>query len=246
MYVTEAGYEIIAPSPLIGEGRRQLYRTIELAGRTCYKSEDKITDDSAAAFVSSIVKMGHEAMLEHASVSVRFTMDRGLSHEIVRHRMAAFAQESTRWCNYSKGKFENSCTFIDPYDLIRLEQERKLGSVEWTDAEEEKATQKTRKIMEEWGEACSEAEKHYMRMLELGASPEVARSVLPNSLKTDVIVTANLREWRHIFKMRAVTTYGRPHPQMQMLMHNLLIDFAKAMPEVFADILENEAEEEKS
>ena len=240
MYVTEAGYEIIAPSPLIGEGRRQLYRTIELAGRTCYKSEDKITDDSAAAFVASIVKMGHEAMLEHASVSVRFTMDRGLSHEIVRHRMAAFAQESTRWCNYSKGKFGNGCTFVLPRDAVLDEQTRKQGG------DAEIAAQNVHKILKEWCAACKDAEEHYMRLLEMGASPEIARGVLPNALKTDIVVTANLREWRHIFKMRAVTTYGRPHPQMKQLMHDLLADFAKAMPEVFADILENEAEEEKS
>ena len=243
MYITESGYEILSPD-LDKDGKEGLYRAIERAGRTCYKSEANMTEDSAAAFVRAMVRSGHEAMLEHAYIAVRFTLDRGLSHELVRHRMAAFAQESTRWCNYSKDKFDGQCTFILPYDEIRSEQERKMDCDVWDEAAEQECTRRTREIVNEWTDACMDAEAHYLRMLELGASPEIARAALNNSLKTELVITANAREWRHILKLRAMDDYGRPHPQMKSLMGRLLKELGTKLPELFGDLLKNEQKEE--
>lgn len=144
---------------------------IEQAGRTCYKSESKITEDSAEKFVRNILKRGHEAVIEHGVVTVRFICDRGVSHEIVRHRLASYCQESTRYCNYSKEQFGTEITVISPA---------------WTSPGYYPYTV--------WKKACSEAEENYFTLLDIGCSPQEARSVLPNSLKTEVVMTANLRE----------------------------------------------------
>lgn len=183
---------------------------IERCGRVCYKSEDKITETSAQAFVSNIIKRGHEAVLEHASVTVKFTVDRGVSHEIVRHRLAAYCQESTRYCNYSKDGFGRQVTFIQPHFLDR-------GTRGW----------------ELWVLACEQAEKAYFDLLNWGCSPQEARAVLPNSLKTEVVMTANLREWRHFFKLR---TAPAAHPQMREVTIPLLRRMQELIPVVFDDI----------
>ena len=182
---------------------------IERCGRVCYKSEDKITETSAQAFVGNIIKRGHEAVLEHASVTVKFTVDRGVSHEIVRHRLAAYCQESTRYCNYSKDGFGRQVTFIQPHFLDR-------GTRGW----------------ELWVLACEQAEKAYFDLLNWGCSPQEARAVLPNSLKTEVVMTANLREWRHFFKLRTAST---AHPQMQEVAKMLLKQMREMVPGVFDD-----------
>lgn len=183
---------------------------IERCGRVCYKSEDKITETSAQAFVGNIIKRGHEAVLEHASVTVKFTVDRGVSHEIVRHRLAAYCQESTRYCNYSKDGFGRQVTFIQPHFLDR-------GTRGW----------------ELWVLACEQAEKAYFDLLNWGRSPQEARAVLPNSLKTEVVMTANLREWRHFFKLR---TAPAAHPQMREVTIPLLRRMQELIPVVFDDI----------
>ena len=183
---------------------------IERCGRVCYKSEDKITDTSAQTFVGSIIKRGHEAVLEHASVTVKFVVDRGVSHEIVRHRLAAYCQESTRYCNYSKDGFGRQVTFIQPHFLDR-------GTRGW----------------ELWVLACEQAEKAYFDLLNWGCSPQEARAVLPNSLKTEVVMTANLREWRHFFKLR---TAPAAHPQMREVTIPLLRRMQELIPVVFDDI----------
>ena len=183
---------------------------IERCGRVCYKSEDKITDTSAQTFVGSIIKRGHEAVLEHASVTVKFVVDRGVSHEIVRHRLAAYCQESTRYCNYSKDGFGGQVTFIQPNFLDR-------GTRGW----------------ELWVLACEQAEKAYFDLLNWGCSPQEARAVLPNSLKTEVVMTANLREWRHFFKLR---TAPAAHPQMREVTIPLLRRMQELIPVVFDDI----------
>ena len=183
---------------------------IERCGRVCYKSEDKITETSAQAFVGNIIKRGHEAVLEHASVTVKFTVDRGVSHEIVRHRLAAYCQESTRYCNYSKDGFGGQVTFIQPNFLDR-------GTRGW----------------ELWVLACEQAEKAYFDLLNWGCSPQEARAVLPNSLKTEVVMTANLREWRHFFKLR---TAPAAHPQMREVTIPLLRRMQELIPVVFDDI----------
>lgn len=193
----------------------KILQNIERAGRTCYKSEDKITEGSSISFVSMLLKSGHESVVEHESVSVRFVCDRGVSHEIVRHRLASFSQESTRYCNYSKNKFGNELTFIIPpffYDN---------GDDCRTDDEIE------------WIKAMENAEKSYFNLLKLGWTPQQARSVLPNSLKTEIVVTANLREWRTIFKQR---TSNAAHPQMRELMQPLLMEIKKLIPVLFDDI----------
>ncbi len=203
--------EIIRPNIDGYEARKAIYQIIEIAGRTCYQSKAVYT--TAADFVKMIINNGHEAMLEHASMTVRFVVDRGVSHEMVRHRMASYAQESTRYCNYSKGKFGNEITVIEPYYL-------EPGSYEY----------------EVWKKACETTESAYMDLLEHGKTPQEARAVLPTSLKTEVIMTANMREWRHFFKLRAAGTTGKPHPQMEEVAIPLLQKCQDYMPELFGDI----------
>lgn len=193
----------------------EIYSRIETAGRTCYKSENHITPESSRKFAAMVVKNHHEAMLEHASVMVRFTVDRGVSHEIVRHRMASFAQESTRYCDYSKGKFGNELTFIEPCF--------------WADDERSPELRAWKLMMEE-------AEELYMALRSEKIPPQEARDILPNSLKTEVVMTANIREWRHFFKLRAAGETGAPHPQMAEVAVPLLKQFQEKMPELFGDI----------
>ncbi len=205
MKIINPSFEIL--SPVDGQA---ILQHIERCGRVCYKSEDKITDTSAQTFVGSIIKRGHEAVLEHASVTVKFVVDRGVSHEIVRHRLAAYCQESTRYCNYSKDGFGGQVTFIQPNFLDR-------GTRGW----------------ELWVLACEQAEKAYFDLLNWGCSPQEARAVLPNSLKTEVVMTANLREWRHFFKLR---TAPAAHPQMREVTIPLLRRMQELIPVVFDDI----------
>ena len=205
MKIINPSFEIL--SPVDGQA---ILQHIERCGRVCYKSEDQITDTSAQTFVGSIIKRGHEAVLEHASVTVKFVVDRGVSHEIVRHRLAAYCQESTRYCNYSKDGFGGQVTFIQPNFLDR-------GTRGW----------------ELWVLACEQAEKAYFDLLNWGCSPQEARAVLPNSLKTEVVMTANLREWRHFFKLR---TAPAAHPQMREVTIPLLRRMQELIPVVFDDI----------
>ena len=218
MKIIDAGFNIILPFPDWQTARNTIYQMIERAGRTCYKSEDKVSVESAKRFVTQIVKSEHEAMLEHAGLTVKFVVDRGISHELVRHRMASFAQESTRYCNYSNAKFNHELTFIRPCFLTE-------GSSAY----------------ELWAKAMRSAEETYFGMLKEGCSAQEARSVLPNSLKTEVIMTANMREWRHFFKLRAIGTTGAPHPQMVEVALPLLRTVQENLPEIFGDIGRNEA-----
>ncbi|MDD2806504.1 MAG: FAD-dependent thymidylate synthase [Elusimicrobiales bacterium] len=189
-----------------------MLKRIEKAGRTCYKSEDRITNDSAEAFVKMLIKRGHETVLEHEKITVRVVCDRGVSHEIVRHRIASYSQESTRYCNYSKEKHGNELTVIKPCFWS-------------TDADLEKY-----KI---WKSSMEHSELSYLKLLGLGATAQEARSVLPNSLKTEIVMTMNLREWRHFFKLR---TTSAAHPQMREIACPLLEEFKKLLPVVFEDI----------
>jgi thymidylate synthase (FAD) len=186
----------------------------ERAGRTCYKSEKRITKDSAEKFVEMILKLGHEAVIEHVSASIRFITNRGVTHELVRHRMASYSQESTRYVRYS-GEVE----FIKP--------------VWWNDPEYSETQKKN------WLEAMDQAEKFYLKALNSGDKPEQAREVLPHALKTEIVVTANLREWRHIFALRCSP---KAHPQIRVLMLDCLNGFAKEIPVVFDDLLEKYAD----
>jgi len=204
--------KIIKPSARIvssvdGEG---ILKRIEEYGRVCYKSENRITEDSAKRFVENLIKRGHESVLEHISVTVKFVCDRGVSHEIVRHRLASYSQESARFCNYSKDDFGSEITVIEPCFLVPGTKGYKL-----------------------WERACLVAEQMYFKMLDWGCTPEEARAVLPNSLKTELVMTANIREWRHFLKLR---TSPAAHPQMQEVAGLLLKELKAKIPVVFDDI----------
>lgn len=208
MKTINAGYEILTPI------RGDELQLIEKAGRTCYKSEDKITDESAKKFVAGLIKRNHEAMLEHSFLSIRFICDRGVSHELVRHRLASFAQESTRYCNYSQDKFGNELTFIKPLFFDEDTNEYRL-----------------------WEHAMRVAESDYMMMLNAGRTAQEARSILPNSIKTEVVMSTNYREWRHFFKLRAARATGPAHPQMEEITRPLLEELKTLIPVVFDDII---------
>lgn len=205
MKIINADVEFITPI----DGAAILKR-LEQCGRVCYKSEAKITDTSAPAFVAGIIKRGHEAVLEHCSFTVKFICDRGVSHEIVRHRVASYCQESTRYCNYSKEGFGSELTVIKPCFLHPYTDGFNL-----------------------WEEGCLFAEQTYFNLLECGCSPQEARSVLPNSLKTEVVMTANIREWRHFLKLRCSPA---AHPQMREVALILLDKLHSLIPVCFDDI----------
>ena len=185
-------------------------KRIEQCGRVCYKSEGQITEGSAPRFVETLIKRGHEAVLEHCSFTVKFVCDRGVSHEIVRHRMASYCQERTRYCNYGKGDFNGEIIVIEPSYLIK-------GTAAY----------------DAWKAACEATEQAYFDLLNWGLSPQEARAVLPNSLKTEVVMTANIREWRHILKLRCSKA---AHPQMREVATQLLKELQEKIPVLFDDI----------
>lgn len=209
MRIIKASAAIETPKAVLDEA----VKAIERAGRTCYKSEDHITEDSAGKFIKMILDPSrkHESVIEHQSVTVRFIVDRGISHEIVRHRLASYSQESTRYCNYNKEKFGKELTFIDPRPHLH-------------DGSEPYRL---------WLYAMEFLGGQYFGMINSGVKPQMARSILPNSLKTEVVMTANLREWRHFFAMR---TQKAAHPQMREVACPLLADFRAAIPVIFDDV----------
>ncbi len=185
---------------------------IEKIGRVCYKSEDKIdkTGESAKKLIGNLLKWKHEAVIEHSFLSVKFVCDRGVTHELVRHRIASFAQESTRYCNYSGDKFSNQITVIEPFFY-----------------------KKDPKKYEIWKKGCEEAEKAYFELLKAGSTPQEARNVLPTCLKTEITISANYREWRNIFKLRVAPT---AHPQCREILIPLLKELQSKIPLIFDDI----------
>lgn len=288
--------KLIKPSFEIWEqpsGLEGVYKQIERAGRICYKSEDKITEDSAKSFVDRMIKSGHSAMLEHGTVylkvfnvienselidkyksnkysvvkegtevynchgdilygsckcittnyrvlvengwlddlkyickptefhekriTVHFVCDRGVSHEFVRHRVMSFAQESTRYCNYSKDKFGNELTFIIPCWIKDLEEKSYLAHAEYHHTKEDASKQ--------WYDVCMNSEFVYEDLIRLGWKPQEARAVLPNSLKTELVVTGFVSDWNHFFDLRARGTTGAPHPQAKELAEPLMKEF---------------------
>jgi thymidylate synthase (FAD) len=188
----------------------EILKSIERAGRTCYKSEDRITNDSAQKFVKMIIKSGHDSVIEHEKITVRFICDRGVSHEIVRHRIASYSQESTRYCNYTGDKFGNELTFIKPSF--------------WEESSEKYKT---------WENTMKYIEKQYFSLIEDGAKPEEARSILPNSLKTEIVVTMNMRSWRNFLKLR---TAKGAHPQIREIAVPILESFKNTIPIIFDDL----------
>lgn len=194
-------------TPIDGQA---ILKHIEQVGRVCYKSEDKITTDSAKMFVAGLIRKGHEAVIEHFNITVKFTTDRGISHEIVRHRLASYAQESTRYVNYSKDKFGNEITVVKPVDIPDSGHEFDI-----------------------WEDAMCKAEKYYFYLIGSGCKPQVARSVLPTCTKTELVMTANLREWRHFIKLRGSAA---AHPDIRILAKDLLAQLKEQIPVVFDDL----------
>ena len=213
MKIIKAGYEILDE---INE--KEVMKKIEKIARVCYKSENAINDKSAEKIIKSLIKNKHDAMLEHYSFSVKFIVDRGVSHEIVRHRMASYAQESTRYCNYGG----TGVTFIEP---CYLSAEKSC---------DDNARRAAKYV--DWVTSCKAAEEAYTNMLNRGATPQEARAVLPNSTKTEIVMTANLREWRHFFKLRACGVTGKPHPQMLEVAIPLLNEMKTLLPVIFGDL----------
>ena len=208
MRIVKPGFEFLGDVDGVA-----LMKNIERAKRVCYKSEDKITDESYKDAVRDLIARGHDAMLEHGSISVIVTADRGVLNEIVRHRIASYAQSSTRYCNFSKDKFGGEISVIRPFFFPE-------GSAAYY----------------EWYDSCLAAEKAYMELLSIGRSPEEARSVLPLSLASEIVITMNPRGWRHFFKLRASLKRGKPHPQMLEIAVPMLKAFQEKWPELFDDL----------
>lgn len=183
---------------------------LERAARLCYKSEGRMGFTPNLDFLRSKIDMGHESIIEHEKISVIIMCDRGITHELVRHRIAAYSQESTRYCDYSMDKHGKEITVIKPFFFEE-------DSMEYT----------------MWKSACESSESVYMDLLQMGRTPQEARSVLPNSLKTEIFVTFNIREWRHFFKLR---TAPSAHPQMRQIAIPLLQRFQKIIPVMFDDL----------
>lgn len=213
MVVLEPSVEILNKN-LDGVAMAQL---IEEAGRTCYKSEDKITEDSYDKFIRGIIKRGHESVIEHSSITVRITTDRGVTHEIVRHRIASYSQESTRYCNYGTDKFGGGIAVIRPSTIPS-------GTPAYN----------------VWLDAMHSAEDKYMALLANGCTPQQARAVLPNSLKTEIVMTTNIREWRHFFTLRCAPA---AHPDMREVALLTLALFHENIPLFFDDLYEQYKED---
>lgn len=209
MKIIRPSYKILTD---ISESGIKELQHIEKIARVCYKSESLITEDgeSAKKMVKMLIDRDHTAMIEHSSLSVKFVVDRGVSHELVRHRLASFAQESTRYCNYSNDKFGKEITVIEPCFFSSLSDSYTF-----------------------WKHAMESAEEHYFSLLDSGATPQEARSVLPNSTKTEITITANYREWRNFFKLR---TTKAAHPQMREVTIPLLKELKTRLPIIFDDI----------
>jgi len=258
MKLVEQGYKIM--DTVDGE---MILNKIEEAGRTCYKSEDRIglidcpmckcvppgfdksncewsmwhdkngQVRSSLKFANTILhQYQHESVIEHHNITVKFTTDRGVSHELVRHRLASYSQESSRYCNYSKDKFGNEISIVRPVWItnaqiaaVRKEDENSTSSYPLPEDYDPKVWI--------WLASMKRIECDYFDLLEEGWKPEEARSVLPNSLKTEIVMTANLREWRHVFKTRCS---GKAHPQIRELMRPLLKDFQNRIPVLFDDL----------
>lgn len=205
MKVIQQSYEILTDltNPI------NILKDIERAGRVCYKSENNITDDSCITFCKNIINRGHEAVIEHSQLSVRFIVDRAIANELVRHRIASYCQESTRYVNYSKDKFGKEIKVISLNDYLDSDSYRV------------------------WYDSCMFAEHEYFALLEKGVKPEIARNVLPLSTATEIIMTANIREWRSVMRLR---TSSRAHPQMRSIMRKLLDDLKSKVPVLFDDI----------
>ena len=214
-----------------------MLKNLEFAGRICYKSENPNDDfELTKKFVKGIIARGHLSVLEHEKLSVHIVCNRGVTHELVRHRIASYSQESTRYCDYSGGHV----TYIIPNHLLNdidegeFDESNNINLLQTfvkPDASKEKMFG-----IGTWLQDKYENEKTYKELRAAGWAPQEARDSLPIALKTEIVITANLREWRHIFNLRAVGTTGKPHPQMVEVMEPLLKYMKEAIPVIFDDI----------
>lgn len=204
-----------------------ILKRIEQVARTCYKSEDKISEDDSSArkLVTNLINSKHEAILEFVDVTVKFTCDRITSQSIVRHRIASFAQESTRYCNYSKDKFGNELTFIIPSWLDWKEETIRKGDFEKSGSGSIDSQLFINSLLN--------AEDSYLRLIKEGWKPQQARMVLPMSIKTEINMKCNLREWRHFFNLRCSQA---AHPDIRVLALDLLKQFHERIPIIFDDL----------
>lgn len=207
MQIIEPSVELLFFAP---ENGMSMEEVIEIAGRNCYKSENKMTEDSAADFIRMLRSNGHHAMLEFGWAMAKISADRGLSHELVRHRLMSIAQESTRYCNYLKDRFGSEIVVVQQPGLDEEQQSF-------------------------WEYTMEQIEKSYFCLIEMGVKPQIARSVLPIGLRADIWVGANLREWRHVFNMRCSK---KAHPIIRGVMREALGQFAKKMPTLYEDQVE--------
>lgn len=217
MILTNPSFEILTTLDY-----KSIIQRIEYAGRTCYKSENKITSNSAESFVKKIIRSGHESVIEHENISVKFICDRAVANELVRHRMASFSQESTRYVTY-----KNGVTYIIP-EWIKDVPEGEYhinGDIPEAILSNSAASY--------WWVAMLMAENYYKNIIVRGWSPEKARTVLPSSTKTEIVTTANLREWRHILRTRCA---NEAHPQIRQIMVPLLHSFNSILPVIFTDL----------
>jgi len=207
MKVIKPSIEILTPFDFMVE---QL-KIIELAGRNCYKSEDKICEGSYNKMIGMLRTLKHESVMEHASITVRMIGSRAMSHQLVRHRIAAYSQESQRYCNYGKGKFGSQITFIEP-----------IGFDSWSETARLNFTK-----------GLESSEQFYLQSIQDGVKAEDARGLLPNQVKTEVVVTMNLRSWRHFLKLRCDK---HSQSEIRFLAKEILKAFHMEMPIVFKDL----------
>ena len=193
---------------------KKIMKNLERACRTCYRSEDKITEESYKTLLKNCINRGHESILEHEKVTIRMICDIGVYKDLTRHRIASFSIESTRYCNYGKDKFDNQIKFIKPVNI-------------------DEGTP----LFEEWKKSCEEIERHYINMAKLGATPDQMRMILPHSTAALVTMTANIREWKHILELRCTS---HAHPAVEQVMIPLLLKFKENMPEIFEDVVYDE------
>ena len=192
---------------------RKIMKNLERACRTCYRSEDLITEESYKTLLKNCINRGHESILEHEKITIRMTCDVGVYKDLTRHRFASFSIESTRYCNYGKDKFDNEINFIRPLFADELDK------------------------FNIWKDTMQTIEDAYMKMVAAGYKPDEMRMILPHSVAAEVTMTANIREWKHILDLR---TKKMAHPAVQQVMIPLLLNFKKNMPEIFGDIEYNE------
>lgn len=247
-------------TPIDGD---EIIKTIANIARTCYKSEANSTKEKDEALVKRLIKSKHEAMIEFADITVKFICDRGVSHELVRHRLCSFAQESTRYCNYSKDKFDNELTFIIPCWLsssliegnYKWEDQNPLLTVGmsieeagyddssdlWIKKSDNNGYNEYKRHYDNWAEtetfmhSLQVAENDYLALINQGWKPQQARMVLPMSIKTEINMKCNLREWRQFFRLRCASD---AHPDIRCLALDLLKQLHEQIPIVFDDLYE--------